>query len=81
MLCLALEDHGCFAVSVKRLFVIFPESECTSEVGVGNISLLSYIVILRAHDNRIVVVLKLSSYRVHIISGVVFAEIRHAVAK
>ena len=50
-------------------------------VGVGNISLLSYIVILRAHDNRIVVVLKLSSYRVHIISGVVFAEIRHAVAK
>ena len=52
---------------------------CT--VGVGNISLLSYIVILRAHDNCIVVVLKLSSYRVHIISGVVFAEIRHAVAK
>ena len=50
-------------------------------LGVGNISLLSYIVILRAHDNRIVVVLKLSSYRVHIISGVVFAEIRHAVAK
>ena len=50
-------------------------------VGVGNISSLSYIVILRAHDNRIVVVLKLSSYRVHIISGVVFAEIRHAVAK
>ena len=39
------------------------------------------IVILRAHDNRIVVVLKLLSYRVHIISGVVFAEIRHAVAK
>ena len=52
-----------------------------SLLGVGNISLLSYIVILRAHDNRIVVVLKLSSYRVHIISGVVFAEIRHAVAK
>ena len=52
-----------------------------NRVGVGNISLLSYIVILRAHDNRIVVVLKLSSYRVHIISGVVFAEIRHAVAK
>ena len=52
-----------------------------AEVGVGNISLLSYIVILRAHDNRIVVVLKLSSYRVHIISDVVFAEIRHAVAK
>ena len=50
-------------------------------LGVGNISLLSYIVILRAHDNRIVVVLKLSLYRVHIISGVVFAEIRHAVAK
>ena len=50
-------------------------------LGVGNISLLSYIVILRAHDNRIVVVLKLSSYRVHIISGVIFAEIRHAVAK
>ena len=50
-------------------------------VGVGNISLLSYIVILRAHDNRIVVVLKLSPYRVHIISGTggVFAEIRHAV--
>ena len=54
---------------------------CAWAVGVGNISLLSYIVILRAHDNRIVVVLKLSSYRVHIISGVVFAEIRHAVAK
>ena len=52
-----------------------------THIGVGNISLLSYIVILRAHDNRIVVVLKLSSYRVHIISGVVFAEIRHAVAK
>ena len=52
-----------------------------TRLGVGNISLLSYIVILRAHDNRIVVVLKLSSYRVHIISGVVFAEIRHAVAK
>ena len=51
------------------------------DLGVGNILLLSYIVILRAHNNRIVVVLKLSSYRVHIISGVVFAEIRHAVAK
>ena len=50
-------------------------------LGVGNISLLSYIVILRAHNNRIVVVFKLSSYRVHTISGVVFAEIRHAVAK
>ena len=52
-----------------------------SSLGVGNISLLSYIVILRAHNNRIVVVFKLSSYRVHTISGVVFAEIRHAVAK
>ena len=58
-----------------------PSSSSSSALGVGNISLLSYIVILRAHDNRIVVVLKLSSYRVHIISGVVFAEIRHAVAK
>ena len=34
-----------------------------------NISILSYIVILRAHDNRIVVVLQLSSYHLHIISG------------
>ena len=38
-------------------------------VGMGNISILSYIVILRAHDNRIVVVLQLLSYRLHIISG------------
>ena len=44
------------------------------QVGVGNISLLLYIVILRAHDNRIVVVLKLSLYRVHIISGVVLQK-------
>jgi len=35
----------------------------------GNISILSYIVILRAHDNRIVVILQLSSYRLHIISS------------
>jgi len=35
----------------------------------GNISILSYIMILRAHDNRIVVVLQSSSYRRHIISG------------
>jgi len=35
----------------------------------GNISILSYTMILRAHDNRIVVVLQLSSYRLHIISG------------
>jgi len=34
-----------------------------------NISILSYIVILRTHDNRIMVVLQLSSYRLHIISG------------
>ena len=37
----------------------------------GNIpvSVLSYIVILRAHDNYIMVVLQLSSYRLHIIGG------------
>ena len=40
-----------------------------SSLGMGNISILSYIVILRAHDNRIVVVLQLSSYRLHITSG------------
>ena len=40
-----------------------------SYLGMGNISILSYIVILRAHDNRIVVVLQLSSYRLHMISG------------
>jgi len=34
------------------------------------------IVILRAHDNCIVVVLQLSSYRLHIISGALH-EIRH----
>jgi len=38
-------------------------------VGMGNISILSYIMILRAHDNCIAVVLQLSSYRLHIISG------------
>ena len=38
-------------------------------LGMGNISILSYIVILRAHDNRIVAVLQLSSYHLHIISG------------
>ena len=38
-------------------------------LGMGNILILSYIVILRAHDNHIVVVLQLSSYRLHIISG------------
>ena len=35
-------------------------------VGMGNIP---YIMMLRAQDNRIVVVLQLSSYRLHIISG------------
>jgi len=35
----------------------------------GIISILLYIVALIAHDNRIVVVLQLSSYRLHIISG------------
>jgi len=35
----------------------------------GNIFILSYIVILRAHNNRIMVVLQLSSYHLHIISG------------
>ena len=35
----------------------------------GDEAILSYIVILRAHDNHIVVVLQLSSYRLHIISG------------
>ena len=53
----------------SKIQLVPPSRYCTS-LGVGNISLLSYIVILRAHDNRIVVVLKLSSYRVHIISGV-----------
>jgi len=38
-------------------------------LGMGNISILSYIVILRAHDKHIVVFLQLSSYRLHIISG------------
>ena len=37
-----------------------------SVLGMGNISILLYIVILRAHDSRIVVVLQLSSYRLHI---------------
>ena len=41
----------------------------STSVGMGNISILSYIVILRAHDNRIVVVLQLLSYRLHNISG------------
>jgi len=40
-----------------------------SMLGMGNISILSYIVILKAHDNRIMVVLQLSSYRLRIISG------------
>ena len=39
------------------------------QVGMGNISILSYIVILRAHDNHIVVVLQLSSYHLYLISG------------
>jgi len=34
-----------------------------------------YIMILRAHDNRIVVILQLSSYHLHIISGA-FTKIR-----
>ena len=42
----------------------------------GNISILLYIVILRAHDNRIMVVLQISSYRFHIISSG-FHKIRH----
>jgi len=42
----------------------------------GNISILLYIVILRAHDNHIVVVLQISSYHLHIISGG-FHKIRH----
>jgi len=42
----------------------------------GNISILSYIVILRAHDSHIMVVLQLSSYHLHIISGALH-KIRH----
>jgi len=38
-------------------------------IGMGNISMLLYIVILRAHNNHIVVVLQLLSYHLHIISG------------
>ena len=49
--------------------VVFQPTFSDSRVGMGNISILSYIVILRAHDNCIVVVLQLSSYRLHIISG------------
>ena len=42
-----------------------------SVLGMGNISILPYniIVILTAHDNRIVVVLQLLSYHFCIISG------------
>ena len=71
----------CYCLGMSDLDTRYGERMGGWKVGVGNISLLSYIVILRAHDNRIVVVIKLSSYRVHIISGVVFAEIRHAAAK
>ena len=72
--------YVCVCMCVCVCCVYMNVCVCVCVLGVGNI-ILSYIVILRAHDNRIVVVLKLSSYRVHIISGVVFAEIRHAVAK
>ena len=36
-------------------------SRVNLQLGMGNISILSYIVILRAHDNRIVVVLQLTT--------------------
>jgi len=42
----------------------------------GNISILLYIVILRAHDNHIMVVLQILSYCLHIISDG-FHMIRH----
>ena len=45
-------------------------------LGMGNISILSYIVILRAHNNHIVVVLQLLSCCLHIISGGLH-KIRH----
>ena len=45
------------------------KGEGGTKIGMGNISILSYIVILRAHDNHIVVVLQLSPHRLHIISG------------
>jgi len=35
----------------------------------GNISILSYIMILSAHDNCIVVLLQLLPYRLHIIGS------------
>ena len=35
----------------------------------GQYTILSYIVILKAHNNHIVVVLQLSSYRLHIIGS------------
>jgi len=40
-----------------------------SHLGMGDTLILSYIVILRAHDNRIMVILQLLSYCLHIISG------------
>ena len=48
--------------------LVYDSSTAACPVGMGNISILSYIVILRAHDNRIVVISQLSSYRLHIIS-------------
>jgi len=45
------------------------KGEGGTKIGMGNISILSYIVILTAHDSRIVVVIQLSPYRLHIISG------------
>jgi len=44
-------------------------SDVRTTLGMGNILILLYIVILRVHDNCIVVVLQLSSYHLHIISG------------
>ena len=54
---------------IDRLDSLASSAGSPCAVGMGNILMLLYIVILRAHDNRIVVVLQLSSYRPHIISG------------
>jgi len=40
-----------------NFFEICFACDASSKIGMGNISILSYIVILRAHDNHIMVVI------------------------
>ena len=56
-------------LSRKRVEVVM---SVVGHVGMGDISILLYIMILRAHIRHIVVVLQLSSYHFHIISSTFF---------